>query len=67
MYWKTKQIQKVAYFLKDADIINVSKLVDDAIYISRQVEMLLYGYIKVMIPVKLFTESEPTLESIASS
>ena len=36
-------------------------------YISRQVEMLLYGYIKGRIPVKLFTDSEPTLESITSS
>ena len=29
--------------------------------------MLLYGYIKGRIPVKLFTDSEPTLESITSS
>ena len=29
--------------------------------------MLLYGDVKGRIPVKLFTDSEPTLESIASS
>lgn len=67
VYWKTQQIQKVAHSSKDAETLNVSKLVDDAVYISRQVEMLLYGYIKGRIPVKLFTDSEPTLESITSS
>ena len=45
----------------------MSRLVDDATYIARQVEMLLYGEIKGRISVKLFTDSEPTLKSIASS
>ena len=37
---------------------------DDAIYISRQVEMLLSENIQGVIPVKLFTDSEETFESI---
>ena len=44
-----------------------SKLVDDAVYLSRQVKMLMYGDITVQIPIKLFMDSEPALESIASS
>ena len=60
VYWKTKQIQKTAHSSKDAETLNISKLVDDAVYISRQVEMLLYGDIKGRIPVKLFTDFEPT-------
>ena len=32
VYWKIKQIQKVAHSLKDRKTLNVSKLVDDAVY-----------------------------------
>ena len=42
-------------------------MVDDAILTSRQLELLLYGDILKRIPVYLFTDSESTLESIASS
>ena len=40
---------------------------DDAIYAARQVEALYFGDYKRRIKVRLFTDSEPTLESIASS
>ena len=43
------------------------KMVDDAVLASRQFELLLYGDILQRIPVYLFTDSESTLESIASS
>ena len=43
------------------------KMVDDATYAARQLEVLLYGDYRGRIPVKLFTDSESTLESIASS
>ena len=33
VYWKTKQIQKAAHSSKDSETLNVSKLVDDAVYI----------------------------------
>ena len=40
---------------------------DDAVYTARQIETLYYGDYKRRIKVRLFTDSEPTLESIASS
>ena len=40
---------------------------DDAKYAARQIETLYYGNYKRRIKVRLFTDSEPTLESIASS
>ena len=42
-------------------------MVDDAVLTSRQLELLLYGDIMNRIPVYLFTDSESTLKSIASS
>ena len=42
-------------------------MVDDSIFAARQVEILLYGDYKKRIKVHLFTDSEATLESIASS
>ena len=43
------------------------KMVDDAVLTARQLELPLYGDILQRIPVYLFTESESTLESVASS
>ena len=43
------------------------KMVDDATYAARQLEVLLYGDYRGRVPVRLFTNSESTLESIASS
>ena len=45
----------------------MSKMMDDAIYAARQIETLYFGDYKRRIKVRLFTDSEPTLESIASS
>ena len=42
-------------------------MMDDTIYAARQIETLYYGDYKKRIKVRLFTDSEPTLESIASS
>ena len=42
-------------------------MVDDAILTSRQLELLLYGDIMNRVSVYLFTDSESTLESIAST
>ena len=42
-------------------------MVDDAVLTSRQLELLLYGDIMKRILVYLFTDSESTLESIAST
>ena len=45
----------------------MSRMVDDATFAARQLEVLLYGDYWGRIPVRLFTDSESTLESIASS
>jgi len=45
----------------------MTRMVDDATFAARQLELLLYGDYQKRIPVKLFTDSESTLESIASS
>ena len=42
-------------------------MMDDALYGARQIETLYFGDYKRRIKVRLFTDSEPTLESIASS
>ena len=67
VYWKSKQIVRAVHSSKDAETLNLAKLVDDSVYLARQLELLLYGKYEKKIPVKLFTDSEPTLESIAST
>ena len=42
-------------------------MVDDAMLAARQLELLLYGDISNRILIHLFTDSESTLESLASS
>ena len=32
IYWKTKQIERVCYSSKDAEILNLSKLVEDSVF-----------------------------------
>ncbi len=67
IYWKSKTISRVCYSSKDAETLNISKMMDDAIYAARQIETLYYGDYRKRMKVRLFTDSEPTLESIASS
>ena len=67
IYWKSKTISRVCYSSKDAETINVSKMMDDAIFAARQLETLLFGYYRKRMKVRLFTDSDSTLESIASS
>ena len=45
----------------------MTRLVDDATFAAHQLELMIYGDYEKRIPVILFTDSEPTLESIASS
>ena len=42
-------------------------MVDDAIFTARQVNILLFGDYRKRVKVRLFTDSEVTLESIATS
>ena len=43
LYWMSKTISRVCYSSKDAETINISKMMDDAIYAARQVETLYFG------------------------
>ena len=65
--WKSKQIERVCHSSKDAETLAMSKLLDEVIYIARQVEILLFGDYRKRLPVRVMTDSEPTLESIAST
>ena len=67
IYWKSKMIARVCYSSKDAETIIISKMMDDAIFAAHQMETLYYGDCKKRIKVRLFTDSESTLESVLSS
>ena len=40
---------------------------EDTVYTSRQLELLFFGDYRKRMPVRVMTDSEPTLESIAST
>ena len=65
--WKSKQIERVCHSSKDAETLAMSKLLDEVTYIARQLEILLFGDYRKRMPVRIMTDSEPTLESIAST
>ena len=45
----------------------MTKMIDELVYMARHVEILLYGDYKKRMNVRTITDSEPTLESIAST
>ena len=51
---------------KDAETRNLVKLVDTSRFLTDQMEEILFGK-KKKIPIKIYTDSIPTLESIASN
>ena len=57
---------EVYYSSKDAETINIANMMEHAIFAARQIEMLIFGDYRKRIKVRLFTDSESTLESIAS-
>ena len=65
--WKSKQIERVCHSSKDAETLAMNKLIDELVYIARQVEILLFGDYRKRMPVRVITDSEPTLESIVST
>ena len=67
IFWKTKQIQRVCHSSKDVETLNLLKMVDDSVLAARQLELLLYGEVINRIPMRLYTDSESTLESVAYS
>merc|ERR1712002_697760 len=67
LMWKAKQIERICHSSKDAETLAMTKMIDELIYMSRHEEILLYGDYKRRMNVRIFTDSEPTLESIAST
>ena len=59
LYWKSKQIDRVAHSSKDAETLNLSKLVDDTVYVGRQIETLLFGSYSRTIPIKFIQIQSP--------
>ena len=45
----------------------LSKVIDEATYLARKLEILLFGDYRQQIPVMIYTDSELSLESIAST
>ena len=67
LMWKAKQIDRVCHSSKDAETLAMTKMIDELVYMSRHVEILLYGDYKKRMNMRIITDSEPTLESIAST
>ena len=67
LMWKAKQIDRVCHSSKDAETLSMTKMIDELVYMARHVEILLYGDYRKRMDVRILTDSEPTLESIAST
>ena len=67
LFWKTKQIQHVCHSAKEAETRNIMKLVDTSVYLGQQLAALLFGDVKYRIPIHVYTDSKPLLDSIAST
>merc|ERR1712115_658549 len=67
LMWKAKQIVRVCHSSKDAETLSMTKIIDELTYMARHVEILLYGNYNKRMNVRILTDSEPTLESVAST
>ena len=67
LFWKSKTIQKTCKSTKDAETRGMSKNVMNATFSSRMVETLLFGDHAGRIPVKVFSDSNPLLETLGST
>ncbi len=43
LMWKAKQIDRVFHSSKDVETLAMTKMIDELVYMSRHVEILLYG------------------------
>ena len=67
LFWKSRQIKHVCHSAKEAETRNVMKLVDTAVYLGEQLSALLFGNVACTIPLHIYTDSKPLLDSIAST
>ena len=63
--WKAKQIDSVFHSSKDAETLAMTMLLDEITYVAKQMEMIMYGNYTGRMKVKVYTDSEPLLESVA--
>ena len=57
----------VCHSSKDAETLAMLKMVDEITYMGMQIGTILFGGYAQRMPVKVYTDNEPLLESIASS
>ena len=67
LFWKSKTIQKTCKSTKDAETRGMSRNVMNATFSSRMVKTLLFGDHAGQIPVKVFSDSKPLLETLGST
>ena len=67
LYWKSKQIRHVCHSAKEAETRNIMKLVDTSVYLKEQLSALLFGNVAYTVPLNIYTDSKPLLDSIAST
>ena len=66
IYWKSKTVRQVCHSAKDAETRDIVKLIDTSRFMTNQIEEMLFEK-KKKIPIKIFSDSIPTLESITST
>ena len=52
---------------RDAKTYVMNRLVEDAVFVVRQIETLMFGKYEKRIPIQLLMDSKETLESIGST
>ena len=65
--WKSKTIKRVCHSAKAAETRSMVAILDDTQFFAGQMEQLLFGKTGKKLPIKLFTDSKPLLESISST
>ena len=65
--WRSKTIKRVCHSAKAAETRSMVAILDDSQFYAGQMEQLLFGKSGKKLPIKLFTDSKPLLESISST
>ena len=65
--WKSKTIKKICHSAKAAETRSMVAILDESQFYAGQIEQLLYGRKEKKVPIKLYTDSKPLLESISST